>query len=78
MEKSTFVYATYIRTTPQKLWKALISPMSHLSRSGLVVTGSLALSNTAVGCMRWMMRRVAPVANISSVVPGSYAGCVLV
>ena len=26
MEKSTFVYATYIRTTPQKLWKALITP----------------------------------------------------
>ena len=26
MAKSTFVYVSYIRTTPQKLWKALISP----------------------------------------------------
>ena len=26
MAQSTFVYATYIRTTPQKLWRALISP----------------------------------------------------
>jgi uncharacterized protein YndB with AHSA1/START domain len=24
--KSTFVYVTYIRTTPQKLWTAIISP----------------------------------------------------
>jgi uncharacterized protein YndB with AHSA1/START domain len=26
MAKSTYVYVTYIRTTPQKLWRALISP----------------------------------------------------
>ena len=26
MSKSTFVYATYIRTTPQKLWSALTDP----------------------------------------------------
>jgi uncharacterized protein YndB with AHSA1/START domain len=26
MVKSTFVYATYIRTTPQKLWSALTDP----------------------------------------------------
>lgn len=26
MAKSTFVYATYIRTTPQKLWSALTDP----------------------------------------------------
>jgi uncharacterized protein YndB with AHSA1/START domain len=26
MEKSTFVYVTYIRTTPEKLWRALIEP----------------------------------------------------
>jgi uncharacterized protein YndB with AHSA1/START domain len=26
MNKSTFVYVTYIRTTPQKLWSALIDP----------------------------------------------------
>src|SRR5688572_30294880 len=26
MEKSTFIYVTFIRTTPQKLWKALIDP----------------------------------------------------
>jgi len=26
MEKSTFVYVTYIRTTPKKLWRALITP----------------------------------------------------
>ncbi|WP_427914816.1 SRPBCC family protein [Ramlibacter sp. MMS24-I3-19] len=26
MAKSTFVYATYIRTTPQKLWSALTAP----------------------------------------------------
>jgi uncharacterized protein YndB with AHSA1/START domain len=26
MEKSTFVYVTYIRTTPEKLWQALIEP----------------------------------------------------
>lgn len=26
MTKSTFVYTTYIRTTPEKLWNALISP----------------------------------------------------
>ena len=26
MEKPTFVYVTYIRTTPEKLWKALIDP----------------------------------------------------
>jgi uncharacterized protein YndB with AHSA1/START domain len=26
MEKSTFVYVTYIRTTPEKLWRALVEP----------------------------------------------------
>ena len=26
MEKSTFVYVTYIRTTPEKLWQALTQP----------------------------------------------------
>ena len=26
MSKSKFVYATYIRTTPEKLWEALLSP----------------------------------------------------
>src|SRR5690348_2846300 len=26
MPKSTFVYVTYIRTTPEKLWKALTTP----------------------------------------------------
>ena len=26
MEKPTFVYVTYIRTTPEKLWRALIEP----------------------------------------------------
>lgn len=26
MAKSTFVYVTYIKTTPQKLWKALTTP----------------------------------------------------
>ena len=26
MAKSTFVYATYIRTTPEKLWEALTAP----------------------------------------------------
>ena len=26
MQKSTFVYATYIRTTPEKLWAALTQP----------------------------------------------------
>jgi len=26
MAKSTFVYVTYIRTTPEKLWSALIDP----------------------------------------------------
>ena len=26
MEKSEFVYVTYIRTTPEKLWQALIAP----------------------------------------------------
>lgn len=26
MAKSTFVYITYIRTNPDKLWKALVSP----------------------------------------------------
>jgi len=26
MEKSQFVYVTYIRTTPEKLWQALIDP----------------------------------------------------
>ncbi|MDQ6626018.1 MAG: SRPBCC family protein [Verrucomicrobiota bacterium] len=26
MEKSTFVYVTYIRTTPEKLWQALTEP----------------------------------------------------
>ncbi|HXP64177.1 MAG TPA: SRPBCC family protein [Steroidobacteraceae bacterium] len=26
MSKSKFVYATYIRTTPEKLWQALLSP----------------------------------------------------
>jgi uncharacterized protein YndB with AHSA1/START domain len=26
MSKSTFVYVTYIRTTPEKLWQALIDP----------------------------------------------------
>ena len=26
MEKSTFVYVTYIRTTQKKLWQALITP----------------------------------------------------
>jgi uncharacterized protein YndB with AHSA1/START domain len=26
MKKSQFVYVTYIRTTPEKLWKALIEP----------------------------------------------------
>jgi len=26
MEKSTYIYETYIRTTPQKLWRALITP----------------------------------------------------
>jgi uncharacterized protein YndB with AHSA1/START domain len=26
MDKSEFVYVTYIRTTPEKLWRALISP----------------------------------------------------
>ena len=26
MQKSQFVYATYIRTTPEKLWEALIEP----------------------------------------------------
>ena len=28
MAKSTFVYVTYIRTTPQKLWSALTDPAS--------------------------------------------------
>ncbi len=26
MKKDQFVYVTYIRTTPEKLWKALIEP----------------------------------------------------
>ena len=26
MEKSTFVYVTFIRTTPEKLWAALTQP----------------------------------------------------
>src|SRR5271156_1592287 len=26
MEKSKFVYVTYIRTTPEKLWRALLDP----------------------------------------------------
>ncbi len=26
MKKEQFVYVTYIRTTPEKLWKALIEP----------------------------------------------------
>ena len=26
MDKSEFVYVTYIRTTPEKLWSALTSP----------------------------------------------------
>jgi uncharacterized protein YndB with AHSA1/START domain len=26
MEKPTFVYVTYIRTTPEKLWRALLEP----------------------------------------------------
>ena len=26
MQKSTFVYVTYIRTTPEKLWRALVEP----------------------------------------------------
>jgi len=26
MAESQFVYATYIRTTPEKLWRALIEP----------------------------------------------------
>jgi uncharacterized protein YndB with AHSA1/START domain len=26
MSKSSFVYVTYIRTTPEKLWQALIDP----------------------------------------------------
>jgi uncharacterized protein YndB with AHSA1/START domain len=26
MDKSTFVYVTYIRTTPEKLWQALLDP----------------------------------------------------
>ena len=26
MSKSSFVYVTYIRTTPAKLWQALIDP----------------------------------------------------
>ena len=26
MPRSTFVYVTYIRTTPEKLWQALIDP----------------------------------------------------
>jgi uncharacterized protein YndB with AHSA1/START domain len=28
MEKSQFVYVTYIRTTPEKLWRALLDPES--------------------------------------------------
>ena len=26
MKKDQFIYVTYIRTTPEKLWKALIEP----------------------------------------------------
>jgi uncharacterized protein YndB with AHSA1/START domain len=25
-DRSSFVYVTYIRTTPEKLWKALLDP----------------------------------------------------
>ena len=34
MKKDQFVYVTYIRTTPEKLWKALIEPEFTRESSG--------------------------------------------
>ncbi len=43
MAKSTFVYVTYIRTTPEKLWSALTDPkfMEAVEPSGAAVKLSI-------------------------------------
>ena len=43
MDKPKFVYVTYIRTTPEKLWQALIDPNSRASfgaRPGRIANGN--------------------------------------
>jgi len=45
MAESRFVYVTYIRTTPEKLWRALIAPeftRRFWSRPGRSPSGSRA------------------------------------
>jgi hypothetical protein len=44
--RSSFVYVTYIRTTPEKLWAALTDPqVIPRYRLGTTITWSLILSN---------------------------------
>ena len=43
MAKPAFVYVTYIRTTPEKLWSALTD--RHLQPEVLLQTGSIVPQN---------------------------------
>jgi len=43
MDNSTFVYVTYIRTTPERLWSALTQPAILSNLKSLLETGEIVV-----------------------------------
>src|SRR5580765_5556956 len=70
MEKSSFVYVTFIRTTPQKLWHALTDP--NFMRSyffGAAITPDPAWKKGATWQMRFADGEITDQGTVLEVVP---------